>query len=154
MPAIALAAEVKVPTATNDLIGTGKTDYTVLGIASKAAGRFDSHVNLGYTFVGSPAQANLGNIIDYAVATEFKFKPTLNLVAEVIGNTSSTSESGDEVTPQDPQVIPEAAGGESSILIGARYKPRPGISIGAGLSYDNNQAFLVRTGVTLRFGRH
>jgi len=152
LPAIAIAGEVKLPTAKNDLIGTGETDYTVLAILSKRHGRFDSHLNAGYTIVGSPAGTSLNNIFDYALATEFKLTPAVDLVGEIIGNTSSAGENGGD-SSSGPQVIAEAAGGETSVLIGARYKPRPGISLGAGLSYDNNQALLLRTGITIRFGR-
>ena len=54
-PAFALGGEVKFPTAKNSLIGTGKTDYAGILIASKKLGRVDTHLNLSYTFVGQPA---------------------------------------------------------------------------------------------------
>jgi hypothetical protein len=54
-PAIALATEVKAPTAKNTLIGTGKTDFTGYIILSKRFGRFDTHGNFGYCIMGKPA---------------------------------------------------------------------------------------------------
>ncbi len=57
VPAIALAAEVKFPTAHNTLIGTGKTDVAGYLIASKHWGRLDTHANVSYTVVGGPAGA-------------------------------------------------------------------------------------------------
>jgi len=54
-PALAMALEVKIPTAHDELIGTGKTDYAGYLIASKRVGRTDLHFNLSYAAVG---QAN------------------------------------------------------------------------------------------------
>jgi hypothetical protein len=148
MPAIAVAGEVKFPTAHNILIGTGKRDYTALFIASKRSGRLDTHVNLGYTAVGSPAGANLGNIVDYAFAQELHIQPRFDVVWEVIGNTSSSGESADGTST----VTPEAAGGERSALIGFRYALTKPVTLAVGVSYDSNHAVLLRTGLTFRFG--
>lgn len=149
IPAIAIAGEIKFPTAHDPLIGTGERDYTVLFIASKRHGRLDTHANLGYTFVGSPQGAQLGNIIDYALAEELHLTPRFDVVAEVLGNTSSTGE-GQE---QPSSVTPEAAGGERSVLAGVRYALTPKVSLAFGVSYDNNHAVLIRSGITFRFGR-
>ncbi len=46
LPAIALAGEVKLPTAKDSMIGTGKTDYSATAIASKRFGKLDTHFNL------------------------------------------------------------------------------------------------------------
>lgn len=148
-PAIAIAGEIKFPTAHDPLIGTGKRDYTALFIASKRHGRLDTHVNLGYTLVGSPRGAQLGNIIDYALAEELHLTPRFDVLAEVLGNTSSTGE-GQE---QPSSVTPEAAGGERSILAGFRFAFTPKVSLAIGVSYDNNHAVLLRSGITLRFPR-
>jgi hypothetical protein len=74
MPAFAVAGEIKLPTAGNRQIGTGKTDGTVWAIASKRLGRLDVHGNLGYTVIGKPAGTHLKNIIDYAIAEEFTYR--------------------------------------------------------------------------------
>jgi hypothetical protein len=148
-PALAVAGEVKLPTAKDVLIGTGKRDYTVLAIASKRAGRLDTHVNLGYTIVGSPPGVQLRNLIDYAIAQEIHVTPRLDVVAEILGNTSSTGEVGE----QPASVTPEAAGGERSALAGIRFAVLPKVWVAAGVSYDSNHAFLLRTGITFRFAR-
>ncbi len=150
MPAFAVAGEIKFPTARNRQIGTGKTDYTVWGIASKQFDRFAVHANLGYTVAGSPAGTNLSNIIDYAVAGELHLSPRFDAVGELIGNTSSTGDTA-EGTP-GPNVPPEAAGAETSALVGVRYFVRPALALAIGVSYDNNHAKLLRAGVTYRFG--
>src|SRR5258708_34347247 len=67
-PALALGAEVKFPTARNSLIGTGKTDYAGILIASRKFGNVDTHLNLSYTFVGQPARASLSNVVGGALA--------------------------------------------------------------------------------------
>jgi hypothetical protein len=154
IPALAPAFEVKLPTAKNRSIGTGETDYRFLLIASKQFGRLDTHVNFGYTLLGSPEGANFDNIFDYAFAAEYKLTPSLDLVAEVLGNTAATStsdtaETGGPVTPAT--TTPEAPGTEVSGLLGIRYYFEPNLFVSLGASYDNNDAFLVRPGVTWAF---
>jgi hypothetical protein len=152
IPAFALAAELKLPTAKNEQIGTGKTDYTLWGIASKRFGRMDVHGNLGYTVVGKPTGTDLRNIVNYAVAEEFHLSPAVDIVAEVLGNTSSTGETV-EGAPSPAPVPAEASAGESSIMAGLRWHHSPAITFALGVSYDNNHAFLIRPGLTWHLGR-
>ena len=195
VPAIAIAGEVKVPTTQNNLIGTGEVDVTPFLIASKRFGRFDTHVNLGYGILGDPPGVKLDNIITYAAAVEFFLDEHWDLVAEVVGNTSSSpkvkgsapkppppaspppdGESPDSVSggslrslrrvaetpdqgsggapsviPGEPSVIPEAAGAEVSGLIGVRYHFTPRFNVSLGVTYDNQNAVLVRPGLTFVF---
>lgn len=151
-PAFAAAGEVKIPTARNRLIGTGKTDFTGWAIASKRLGRLDVHANLGYTVVGRPAGTKLSNIVDYAIAEEYHVSPIFDVVAEVIGNTSSLGERGGENASPAPGVPAEAAGSERSVMLGMRYKATPSLVLSMGVSYDNNHALLVRPGISWRFG--
>lgn len=151
-PAFAVAGEVKLPAAANRQIGTGKTDFTVWGIASKRLGRLDLHGNLGYTVIGKPAGTHLKNIIDFAIAEEFHVSPQFDVVGELIGNTSSTGENV-EGAPGTP-IPAEAASGEKSAMLGFRYHVRPSIFVSLGVSYDNNHALLIRPGITWRFGGH
>jgi len=151
MPAFAVAGEVKLPTAGNRQIGTGKTDGTLWAIASKRLGRLDLHGNLGYTVIGKPAGTHLKNIIDYAIAEEFHLSPQYDIVGELIGNTSSTGENV-EGAPSGTPVPAEAASGETSAMIGVRYHVNAKLFVSIGVSYDNNHALLIRPGVTWRFG--
>jgi hypothetical protein len=153
MPAFAMAAEVKIPTANNTLIGTGRTDYAVYGIASKRLGRANVHGNLGYTVVGSPRGAQLNNIISYAVAEEFAVSPKFTLLGEILGNTSSTGDASEGQPGNTPTVPAEAAGAETVGLVGFRYSIRPSLFFALGVGYDNKHAFLIRPGITYRFGR-
>ena len=150
-PAIAVAGEIKFPTARNPLIGTGKTDYTGYVIGSKRFDRLDVHANLGYTVIGRPAGTRLKNIIDYALAEEFHLSPRLDIVAEFVGNTSSTGESVEGPVPVGTTTAPEATGAENSIMVGVRHYLRPSLFLSLGVSYDNNHALLVRPGITYRF---
>ena len=151
-PAFAVAGEIKLPTAKNRLIGTGKTDFNVTGIVSKRVDHLDIHGNLGYTVVGRPSGTRLNNTINYAVAGEFHVSTTVDVVAEVIGNTSSTGENGSEGAPSTGPIPAEAAGAERSVMLGMRYHLSPALFFSVGASYDNNHAFLIRPGVTYRFG--
>jgi Putative MetA-pathway of phenol degradation len=151
MPAFAVAGEVKIPTARNTAIGTGKTDFAVFGIASKKFDRLDLHANLGYTVVGKPAGLDVKNLINYAVAEEFHLTPKFDIVAEVVGTTSAGSDKA-EGTPTVPGNVSPEVGGESSALVGFRYRPSPAFYFSLGISYDRNHAILYRPGFTYRFG--
>ncbi len=150
MPAIALAGEVKFPTARSSIIGTGKTNFAGYLIASKLLGRFDAHVNFGYTIVGKPAGAPLKNIFNFALGSEFRLSPVNALFGEVLGNTASTSagESGAGIAPGT--TTPEAPSGEIVATVGyARYL-FTSLRLSVGVSVDNNGAVLFRPGFTLR----
>ena len=146
LPALAIAVEVKIPTADDILIGTGKTDYTGYLIASKGFGKFDTHINIGYTIVGQPSGVHLNNIFQFALAEEYHLNEKFNIVGEMLSNTSS-SPSGNENT-----VVPEAGGGELVGMLGARYYARPDLFLALGVIYDNNGAVSIRSGLTYRFG--
>src|SRR5439155_23625819 len=87
-PGVALAAEVKLPTATSRLIGSGRADYTGDLILSKRAAPFDLHMNLGYTVVGTPPGFHTQNVTCYALAVERRFA-RYALVAELRGHTAA-----------------------------------------------------------------
>jgi len=165
IPALAIAGEVKIPTTKNTLIGTGKTDYGPMLIASKQFGKWDTHVNFGYFILGEPSGVKLKNIFTYAAAAVYHLNDRVDLVGEVIGNTSSSPRTeGVEGTAAVNQIVangqssdgensltPEATGGEVSGMLGARYYLRSDFFVSLGVSYDNNDAVLLRPGFTWRF---
>ena len=113
LPALAIAGEVKAPTARNILIGTRKADYAAYLIASKRVGKFDTHFNIAYTFVGKPSGASIDNIFNFAVAGEYFASQKWVLLGEVLANTASTAGGGEIITPGNPGGIsPEAPAGE------------------------------------------
>jgi Putative MetA-pathway of phenol degradation len=153
-PALALAAEVKIPTARNELIGTRKADYALYGIATRRMGRFDGHVNVSYTFVGRPAGVEVKNLFGYALAGTFHLTPRWDAFAEFTGNTSAL---GSAETPDtapggnENPVSPELAGEERVGTVGLGFYTRPGLLLFGSVSYDNQHATLLRLGYTWRF---
>lgn len=150
MPALALAAEEKIPTAHNTLIGTGKADHTAYIIASKLVGRFDTHANVGYTIVGSPRGQSLSNRIMGALATEFAISPGTSFYAEVLGATSAGGGEGTPVVPGAP-VTPEASGDQVFGTLGISHAFMRGSRFSLGVSRDNVGAMQIRPGITLWF---
>ena len=154
LPALAFAGEVKVPTARKILIGSGETDYSVFLIASKRAGKFDTHANIGYTIVGKPAGSHLKNIGVFAVAEEYFVNRNWVLLGEVLANTASTA--GGEATTTLGNlggVVPEAPAGELVGMVGFRRRIREHLFFTFGVNYDNNGALLFRPGLTFDFNR-
>ena len=154
LPAFAIAAEVKIPTASNDVIGTGKADYAAYAIASKRFGDWDFHLNVNYTFLGEPSGTSVSNTYGGAVAFEYHANPDWDFVGEYISTSSSAGDGGDGgVTPPpgDSGSASEAAGGESFAMLGLRYRITPKAQFAFGVSYDNNSAWLIRPGITVKF---
>jgi hypothetical protein len=156
-PVLALAGEVKVPTARDELIGTRKTDYALYAIATRRLGRFDAHTNVSYTFVGKPEGVEVKNLLGYAVAGTYHLTDRWDVFAEFTGNTSAFggSESPDSPTPgtggvENP-ISPELAGEEQVGTLGAGYSLRPGLLLFGSVSYDNQSATLLRLGYTWKF---
>jgi hypothetical protein len=152
VPAIALAGEVKFPTARNTLIGTGRTDYAAYLIASKrlAGARLDTHANIGYTVVGRPAGAQLKNVFNFALGWEWRLGSTSELYGELLANTAASSV-GDPGGPTPPgTAAPEAPSGEIVGSIGVARYVKSSMRLSCGISLDNNAALLLRPGMTLR----
>ncbi len=148
-PALAVAGEAKIPTAKDRRIGSGKVDFTFYLIGSKRLGRWDTHLNLGYGFIGKPPGAQVNNIEVYALAEEFHWTSRWDLVAEVFGSTAAL-EGGDSGTVSgESSLTPEIGGAETVGSLGVRFKPIAGTTYTLGLTYDNNNAFQVHPGVTL-----
>ena len=148
-PAIALAAEEKIPTARNNLIGTGKADHTAYVIASKLLGRFDTHFNIGYTVVGSPKGQSLPNRVSAALATELSLTPATFLYGEVLGSTSAGGGEGTSGSATNP--VPEAGGDQILATLGVAHSFGHGPLFSFGVTRDNAGAIQIRPGVTLWF---
>jgi hypothetical protein len=157
-----VAGEVKIPTARNELIGTGKTDYAVYGIASQRFGSFDLHANLSYTLVGKPAGVTVSNLLGYAIAGTFHATPRLDAFAEFTGTTSASggSDAPDQAAaaaqktasadvPENP-LTPELAGSERVATLGLGFRTRPTLLLFGSVSYDNLHATLLRLGYIWR----
>ena len=149
-PALAIAGEIKAPTARDALIGTGKADFAAYLFASKKFGKLDTHANIGYPFVGKPAGVQASNTANFAFATEYFANKKLTLVGEVLvnglGKAEATTLIGVPVTTS-----PEAAAGELIGTLGFRYNIKPSLALSFGVSRDNAGATLFRPGITFRF---
>ena len=143
-PALAVAAEVKFPTAHDSLIGSGEPDYTGYLIASKRFGRIDTHVNLAYTLVGRQDNVQLNNIVSFAAAGVYRPSPTVQLFGEVLGNTAA-------IPGSESSTAPEVAGGELSGTVGAGREIGLGLLLYFAVSYDSHNAVLMRPGITWKF---
>jgi hypothetical protein len=150
IPAVALAFEEKVPTAKNNLIGTGKPDHTAYLIASKRFGQFDTHANVGYTIVGSPSGLSLSNRIMGALAGELALTPSTTLYGEVLASTSAGGGEGAAAAPGTP-VVPEASGDQIFGTLGISHSFLPESRFSLGLTRDNVGALQIRPGITLWF---
>jgi hypothetical protein len=150
VPAFAIAIEEKVPTARNNLIGTGKPDHAAYLIASKRLGRFDTHANVGYTIVGSPRGQSLSNRIMGALATEFAITPATSLYGEILASTSAGGGEGAPAAPGTP-VAPEVSGDEIFGTIGIAHSFIRGSRFSFGVTRDNVGAMQIRPGITLWF---
>jgi hypothetical protein len=152
LPAFAIAGEVKVPTAHNTRIGSGKADYTVYAIGSKRAGRWDTHLNFGYTVIGRPAGTQVNNVRSFGLAEEFHGSDRYELVGEIFGSTAALAETADQPNAgQESQLTPEIGGGELVGAIGMRYHVDGGVTCSLGVTYDNNHAVLLHPGLTVRW---
>jgi hypothetical protein len=148
LPAIALAFEEKLPTARNNLIGSGKADHTAYLIASKAFGRLDAHMNVGYAILGSPRGTSLGNRVMGAIAAEYSLAPTI-LYAEVLGSTNTGGAEGATTPAGTP--VPEAGGDEVLATIGVARNFGIGRRLSFGATRDQSGAIQVRPGLTVWF---
>jgi hypothetical protein len=141
--ALAVAGEVKLPTAESRLIGTDKTDYTGYLIASRRFGALDLHANLGYTFLGKPDSISVHNLINFALGGTVPLGQSGVFFAEVLGNTVAAG------GPENG-AAPEVAGGELSGTIGAGRQVSRNFFVSLGITYDNTHAVMLRPGFTLR----
>ena len=145
-PALALAAEMKVPTARKPLIGTREYDYTGYLILSKRFGDLYLHLNGGYAVLGQPPGTQVDNIFVFAAAAKYQATKRLDVFVEVLGDTSSMSEGQEEADASGASA--ELAGGELVGTVGAGYRIAKPILLSLGVSYDNNDAIIIHPGVT------
>lgn len=144
-PALALAAEVKFPTANDPLIGTRRADLTPYLIASKRFGRYDVHGNIGYSFVGQPPGVVVQNTANFALGVEDHVTTRFDLLAEALSTTAAAAGEG---TGESSLTSPEIAGSETVGMVGVRYRAQRRFWLSFGVTYDNTRAVLFRPGLT------
>lgn len=146
VPALAIAAEEKFPTASDRQIGTRRADFTPYLIASKRFGNVDAHANLGYSFMGRPTGLAVQNTLNIALALEDHVTRRLDVIAEVLSTTAAALGGGGESSV----AAPEIAGAEQVGMIGMRYRRGEHTWLSLGVTYDNTQAVLLRPGLTIQ----
>ena len=149
LPALALAGEVKLPTARSHLIGSGQTDYTAYLVLSKRLSPWDLHANAGYTVIGQPPGVATQNVYSFALAAERRFG-RFEAVGEVVGNTAALAENQPTASGESA-MAPEIGSEELLATLGGRYRLTEAAALTLGLSVDNNHAFQVHPGLTVRF---
>ncbi len=88
-PAVALALKIKVPTAKNPEIGTGKTDYYPYVIIGKHFGdKWIMNANLGVNFIGNVDGEKLKDQGIYDLSLQRIVSNKISIYGEVFGNTS------------------------------------------------------------------
>ena len=155
LPALAIAGEVKLPTARKPAIGTRQTDFATFLIASKRFGALDTHVNLGYTRYGksSGASADTGSNNSFSVALAAVFaRQDWQLFGELYSNAlnGGGADTADNVIPNASPAASET-GGETVGTLGIARAFRSGLKPAFSVSHDNNGATLMRLGVEYRF---
>jgi hypothetical protein len=137
LPAAVLAFKLKVPTATNPDIGTGKYDYLPYIILGKKLGEdWILNMNFGYNFITSPSRnEKLKNQFNFDFSVERKVTDRWSLFAEIFTNSSPAS-------------------GERGTLSGAiatEYKFTNHINAFISVGYDTDHLFNFRPGLNFEF---
>src|SRR5262245_12093062 len=85
--------EIKFPTADSSRgLGTGEFDEKIgFYITKKVVEQWTAHVDLSYTFIGSPPHTNLRNVFDWSVGVSYDATPSLKLSGYIDGATAVTS---------------------------------------------------------------
>lgn len=142
LPAQALAAAIKVPTADEDKgLGSGETDYDLTWIASKKLGeKTGVHLNAGYTWVGEPAGEDVGDVFHYGIALDYQLTEAVQWVGEVFAEK-------------------EVQGGTQTLVqcnTGFRYSVSDRLTLdlaaGTGLHGDDTPDLTATAGLTWAFG--
>ena len=136
VPAVVLAFKLKVPTARNRNIGTGKYDYFPYVILGKTYGRWVFNLNFGYNFITSPLKDEpLKNQFIYAFSVERKMTDRRSVFAEVFANSSpATGENG-----------------TFSTAIATEYQFTNHFNAFVSVGYDSDGLFNVRPGFNIPF---
>ena len=132
--------EIKFPTAESSRgLGTGEFDEKLgFYITKKVAEQWTAHVDLSYTFIGSPPHTNLRNVFDWTVGVSYDATPSLKLSGYVDGATAVTS------TQQNPLDL--RFRGEYTLTTHVHLIAESSV----GLSHGSSD-FTVLAGVELRF---
>lgn len=134
-PAIVLAFKLKVPTATNRDIGSGKFDYLPYIILGKTYGPWVFNANLGYNFITSTKDESLKNEFIYDLSVERKLTEKLSVYAEIFSNSAPTA--GDT--------------GTFSEAVAVEYRFNETFEVFTSIGYDTDNMTNIRSGFNIKF---
>ncbi|MBU0715039.1 MAG: transporter [Verrucomicrobia bacterium] len=141
LPRQAIVPAVKFPTSDKDKgLGSGKTNYDLTWIASKSlCEKMNAHINVGYSWISAPADEDVGNILHYGLALDYRIVDALQWVGEVFAEKELFS------------------GAATAIMFntGLRFSPTEGLTfdIAAGSRLAGDAPDLIATaGLTWEFG--
>lgn len=120
-------------------LGTGKPEYSINSIFSKAWKSLATYLNLGYAFREDFANMDNEDALTYGVAVEYSLNDNVNLVAEVSGETALKRKFNDN---------------SCSALVGFNYSLSDNVilDIGVGTAISRADPDLkVTSGVTISF---
>ena len=139
LPRQAIVPAVKFPTSNKDEgLGSGKTDYDLTWIASKSlCEKMGAHINVGYSWIGEPDDEDIGDILHYGLALDYRIVDALQWVGEVFAekelmsgtDTAIMFNTGLRLSPADGLTFDIAAG---SCLAG----DAPDLIATAGLTWE------------------
>ncbi|MFH1969237.1 MAG: transporter [Verrucomicrobiota bacterium] len=139
LPRQAIVPAVKFPTSDKDKgLGSGKTDYDLTWIASKS---FDekagAHINLGYSWIGEPADEDAGDILHYGLALDYRIVDALQWVGEVFAEKELRSGTDTIVMFNTGLRLSPAEGLTFDIAAGSRLAgDAPDLIATAGLTWE------------------
>ena len=140
IPDVTPFVEIKFPTAdASHRLGTGEFDEKIgIYVTKKIAERWTTHVDLSYTFIGSPPRTALQNVFDWSVGLSYDATPQFKLSGYIEG---ATAVSRNQQKPLDVRFL-----GEYGLT--KHIQLTAGGSV--GLSHGSPD-FTALTGVELRF---
>lgn len=140
LPALALSYTVKTKTGDKDKnLGSGELDCSLNTVLTKGIADFTTHINFGYTFIGEPEGEEVDDIFVYALAIEYPINESLNIVGEIVGETSFDGDFDDN---------------PFSGLVGFNYALNETVSFDFGILFQISKAspdYQITTGLTLGF---
>ena len=77
-------------------LGSGDKDYSLFAVATKTAGKFVFHGQIGYSWLGKGKISSLRDITVYGLAVDYLFTDRLHLLAELNGNRHPDSTATDD----------------------------------------------------------
>ncbi len=140
IPDISLSFSYKVDSANDDKsLGTGKPEYTITSIFSKAIDEITFHINLGYSFKEDFDDSDNEDTLNYSLASEYRVNDKLNLVGEINGDTVLKRKFNDN---------------SCTALLGFNYAIKEWFVFDLGFGFEISKAspdFKVTSGLTISF---